>query len=642
MKYFDKITNLEIGDCQIVPLQEIKTNNLQQKIAEQIEKTILSASGWRKVFAISENEEDKTGEIGEANAVIACHMAAVFADFIKQKTCKTSPKIVLGCDSRPTGKQIANLMLRVLVAKNIQVEYIFIAAAPEIMAYARLFDGFAYISASHNPIGHNGVKFGLNDGGVISASDAIPLAENFKNECLKENAIQVASALCAGANCEKIEEIFKNVENCKKNALNQYKNFTMEVISTHESQSEQEIFAKNIKNACNNSPIAIICDFNGSARTISIDKTLFESFNIDFFAINSECGKIAHTIIPEPENLSFCAEELSKIKAKNDSDCKNKIGEKKYKTFLGYMPDCDGDRGNIVFFDSSENKPRVLKAQEVFALSVLAELSALSYQNEDLKKCAVVVNDPTSMRIEKIAQAFGAKVFRAEVGEANVVNLARIKRNEGYTVRILGEGSNGGNITHPAAVRDPLNTIFALIKLLSIKDDSEKLGLFHIWCKNSKQEEKYKTDFDLADIIKTLPSFTTTGVSENRAVAGVSQKDHAKLKGFYQKVFEKNWNEKRAELLGKYKITNYVAICNNGTNEKIGISDYSVSGKGGLKILFSDTNGENCAFIWMRGSGTEPVFRVMCDVKGENEMMEKELLEWHTEMLLEADRLSRV
>ena len=31
---------------------------------------------------------------------------------------------------------------------------------------------------------------------------------------------------------------------------------------------------------------------------------------------------------------------------------------------------------------------------------------------------------------------------------ANVVNIERKKREEGYTVRILGEGSNGGTITY--------------------------------------------------------------------------------------------------------------------------------------------------------------------------------------------------
>jgi phosphoglucomutase len=41
----------------------------------------------------------------------------------------------------------------------------------------------------------------------------------------------------------------------------------------------------------------------------------------------------------------------------------------------------------------------------------------------------------------------------------------------------------------------------------------------------------------------------------------------------------------------------------------------------------------------MRGSGTEPVFRIMCDVKGNRPEMEKEFLQWETEMLQKADSI---
>ena len=40
----------------------------------------------------------------------------------------------------------------------------------------------------------------------------------------------------------------------------------------------------------------------------------------------------------------------------------------------------------------------------------------------------------------------------------------------------------------------------------------------------------------------------------------------------------------------------------------------------------------------MRGSVTEPVFRIMCDVQGDNTKMEKELLEWETKMIQKADK----
>ena len=69
------------------------------------------------------------------------------------------------------------------------------------------------------------------------------------------------------------------------------------------------------------------------------------------------------------------------------------------------------------------------------------------------------------------------------------------------------------------------------------------------------------------------------------------------------------------------------------------MQDFSKSGKGGLKIIFKDSTLAPLAFIWMRGSGTEPVFRVMCDVKGDRAKQEHRLLEWETQMLLKADAM---
>jgi phosphoglucomutase len=236
------------------------------------------------------------------------------------------------------------------------------------------------------------------------------------------------------------------------------------------------------------------------------------------------------------------------------------------------------------------------------------------------------------MRIDEICKVLGAQVFRAEVGEANVVNLAREKRNEGWNVRILGEGSNGGTITHPASVRDPLNTVFAIIKLLMMRED----GLYEIWCKKAGIE--YNPDFTLTDVLESLPVYTTTGVSEPRAILKVKNTDHAALKASFQKVFEADWEVKKADLKKQYGIYSYEAVITNGTKETRDVKDYSLSGKGGLKIIFKDETDTPVAFIWMRGSGTEPVFRIMCDVRGDNVEEEKELLAWETQMLEKSDK----
>ena len=122
---------------------------------------------------------------------------------------------------------------------------------------------------------------------------------------------------------------------------------------------------------------------------------------------------------------AWCAQEMERLQA-----------EGKREAVLGYMPDCDGDRGNIVYWNEKQKKALLLKAQEVFALSVLAELAYADklYAAKDGYKPAVAVNCCTSMRVDDIAKAFGAKVFHGEVGEANVVNTARSAREKGFTM----------------------------------------------------------------------------------------------------------------------------------------------------------------------------------------------------------------
>ena len=591
---------------------------------------ILSASGWRKVFAVSGEETDTTTEIGMENTCISVLSALVFSDYVKKRTGKRTPTIVLGIDTRPTGPEIANVMIRLLLKEKVVVRYVGVTAAPEIMAYSKLFDGFIYISASHNPIGHNGIKFGLNDGGVLNGKENALLVEEFKAKCSDEFALQNVSRLISVRSQSDLEWVYSESISTKKEALEIYKTFSKNVISSLTNVSLQDKFFDNLKAQIKANPIGIVCDFNGSARTMSIDKEFFAENNLNFYPFNDIPGKIVHEIIPEPENLVYCAKKMEELQKAGTKDA-----------ILGYMPDCDGDRGNIVYWDSKTDSAQILKAQEVFSLSVLAEL-AFSYwlnKNDSSYKPAVAVNCPTSMRIDEIAKAFNAKVFRGEVGEANVVNTARLARKEGYTVRILGEGSNGGTITFPSSVRDPINTIFAFIKLLTIKDTSEGIGLFHIWCQLSGQEDKYKDDFTLSDVLETLPVYTTTGVSESRAILKISTMDHAKLKGNFQKVFENSFKNGADGLLKKYGISSYKCILTNATTEKVDAKDFSKSGKGGLKIQLFENSDKPSAFIWMRGSGTEPVFRIMCDVKGNNPDKEKDLLAWETKMLLEADKM---
>jgi len=620
---------------------------------------ILSASGWRGVFAEDGDEESKTGKILQEHKIFAGAAAKVFAEYLGDK-----PLILLGTDTRPTGRAIIETMIPVLIDCGCDVQYAGIVAAPEIMAWARSKTGntgFIYISASHNPIGHNGLKFGLTDGGVLSAGESSALINNFnisiKNNdfiskiesiifttnhtnLLSETEAQVRTGSCKNRRfcswSEKTDEF-------KLKAYKAYYNFCSEVVwGDHNGDVLAAAFKENLLKT----PLGIVCDFNGSARTVSIDKEFFTALGFKLECINEEPGQIAHRIVPEGESLEPCERLLEQAHERDPS------------FLLGFVPDCDGDRGNLVIWDDTLNRARAeacaskplgcaraLEAQEVFALACIAEFSHLVWTGElsygedgkALTKAAIAINDPTSMRVDKIAEAFDICVFRAEVGEANVVTLARNLREEGCLVRILGEGSAGGNITHPSAVRDPINTVLAIAKLLSVRTVDGKPGLFEIWCKHSNQMDKYREDFSLADIIASLPPFVTTPAYSKDAILSIKTQDHIILKDRYREVFLREWEERREEIKTRFGITAWEAIAYNGTAEKRNLVSFGEAGRGGLKILFFDQDAGETACIWMRGSATEPVFRIMADVSGRDSSAERWLLDWQRKMIMEAD-----
>ena len=631
-------------------------------------KMILSASGWRGIFAADGSEESKNEKISDAYRIISGAAAYVFAEYLRsrksdiddRKNCE-KPLVFLGTDTRPTGKAIIKAMIPVLLASGCEVRYAGVTAAPEIMAWAKNNSslnqpsGFIYISASHNPVGHNGIKFGLTDGGVLAAEETVKLIDQFRAFTGRDDCAVMIEKLTSSSYQKLIAEVYDKINTAKSEALKAYYNFCSDVVwdcYAQETALKTPAIAAAFKDGLSKHPIGIVCDFNGSARTVSIDKDFLSSLGFKFISINGEPGQIAHRIVPEGESLEPCRKLLEDAHSRDAS------------YVMGYVPDCDGDRGNLVIWDDAAGIARVLEAQEVFALACTAEFSYLVSEQSAINsemltmrdktltmksklcKTAIAINDPTSMRIDRIAEAFGVSVFRAEVGEANVVSLARKLREEGCLVRILGEGSAGGNITHPSAVRDPLHTVMAIAKMLSIRssnnkeqltDNGEQKGLFEIWCALSGQIDKYHNEFTIADIIASLPRFVTTVAYNKDACLQIRTDDHSLLKDRYQLIFTGEWEQRKEELKTRFNIYGWEAIAYNGTKETRGLKRFGEAGRGGLKILFTDSEGRETAYIWMRGSATEPVFRIMADVSGSDNQPERYLLEWQRKMIMEAD-----
>lgn len=646
--FFHPVTNLPLGDPELVPLERRRLPS-PAELEAAASTLILSASGWRKVFASpdpaagraawappreadgSPDEDSLSTLVGPAELVIAGTMAMVFAERVLSKSGRRDAAILLGTDSRPTGPALADTMIRVFLALGMRVHYLSVVAAPEIMAYSRRTtsleladeertEGFCYISASHNPPAHNGVKFG-SGGGVFSGAEIAPLIASFRERIADSGIAQRVFALVDEAEPRSVAAVFFGCNAWKRRAFSAYTLFARQIVTGREELEAQETLLDEMEEGGRGHPLGVLADLNGSARCLSIDANFLDGLGLRHIAMNDIPGQFAHRIVPEGESLEAARERLVEA------------GRADASFAIAYVPDCDGDRGNLVWRDAVSGAAKPLEAQEVFALAVLAELALLDREGR-AGEAAIAVNDATSLRIEAIARAFGSEVHRAETGEANVVGLAAKLRAAGKTVRILGEGSNGGNITHPSEVRDPLATLGAVLKLLLLRGERP---LFRIWLERSGQASLWRPDFTVADLVASLPRFATTSVFEPRAALRIAERDHAALKSRYREIFARNWPAKSSQLEHRWGIVGWRAFATRGSAEIEVGEDFAASGQGGLRIAFLDAAGSAKGFLWMRGSGTEPVFRIMADIEGGMDEDEEWLLDWHRAMVRAAD-----
>ncbi len=649
---------------------------------DALSSLILSVSGFRKVFAADGKEESTTSHLTQGDRELVFGMGIAFARFLQIKTGSPNPLVALGMDTRFTGPAMAEILLYGLITCGCRIRYLFILPIPELLAYVRAtpsIDGFAYVSASHNPIGHNGVKLGLREG-VLGGEDAASLIQQYR--LLVENDREMESLLqnAAAVHPNRVEEVCSSIKKWKKDSEDAYRAFVHRMVTGTEDPNQQEQILQFLRKNIQQKGCGIVVDYNGSARTLGIDREILSELGISLVERNETPRVFAHTILPEGEALETCRQVLEEGHRIDD------------RFLFGYVPDCDGDRGNLVYYDSrpragEATEARILEAQEVFALACVSELSYHHWlarlitqlhldpqthptpqapvgphmpRFDSSSRLAVVVNDPTSLRIEEIASRLHARVFRSEVGEANVVGLAKKLIREGWKVPFYGEGSNGGNITYPSEVRDPLATVFSILKLLylsilppsssgsspsngSMSRDFPPSSPFQIWCEASGCSEQYSSHPDLSTVLGTLPVFTTLPVSAKEAVFPIQCTDQTILKATYEQVFWREWQSRKKDLQARWGIERWEEFNYEGLEERIGAGPSFRSGseKGGFKILLKDSRGKGIAFLWMRKSGTEPVFRILVDMEGSDKDFFQYLLSWHHSMIQQADERCR-
>lgn len=603
------------------------------ELLETFGSFILSSSGWRAVFSQDPAAPERAGAATDNIVAVAAH---AFGELLETAEAKS---VVIATDTRPTGPRIAAVAARLLLFLGFDVRYAGIAATPELLAYVRQsseIDAFFLVTASHNPIEYNGIKLGLGDGSVLDPERARKLGKRFRELMKEPDSVARARDGANSVDDDRLRALVDGSASVKQAVYDAYLHELKRIVTGIAEPEQRNAVWAELRRRVSESAPGVVVDYNGGARTRSVDRELLTELGVKLHEMNAAAGIVVHQIVPEGAGLEPC---LSAVRDLHEQDGA---------FTLGYVTDNDGDRANIVVFDDREDIIRSVHAQELFALVCMSELAWLDHSGQIdydengrcRQKVAVVANGPTSLRVDRIAAAFDASVFRAEVGEANVVALARSLRRRGYVVRVLGEGSNGGSIIEPAEVRDPLATLGSILKVLFTPEPTSGVAadLFQLWCKRLGQPDRYSAGYNLGSVIATLPPFQTTGAYEERAKIDIGALQQAELKREYIRLVPAAWGSLCARLGDRMPLYRWDIVQYHGTDEVRGadkLNHLSEAG-GGLKLILKNEQGRHVGFAWMRGSGTEPVFRILADTEGADEESERILLSWHSDLVKQA------
>ncbi len=124
-------------------------------------KPELAVTGYRGIWG-----ETLTADISR-------HFARAFAMFTKENTKKENPTILIGRDGRESGLDIKKVVINELESSGAVVIDGDILPTPTILFAVRKhkYDGAIIITASHNPIEYNGLKFVTKNARLTAESE---------------------------------------------------------------------------------------------------------------------------------------------------------------------------------------------------------------------------------------------------------------------------------------------------------------------------------------------------------------------------------------------------------------------------------------------------------------------------------------
>jgi phosphomannomutase len=378
------------------------------------------------------------GVVGKAlNPELLVKYSAAFGNFCKSGGQKAFPKVVLGRDSRISGEMCRLAVLSGLLATGCEVVDIGVCPTPTVQIAVEELKakGGIVITASHNPIGWNALKFIGSDGTFLAQREAEKLFALVKNDKI---AYQSWSRL--GKVKSDLSWVEKHIQRVLK----------LRYIDV------KKIRRKKLK-------VVLDC-CNGAGGTIS--PVLLKALGCQVIELYcNPDGNFAHNPEPRPENLVSLCQAVKRNKAD-----------------IGFANDPDVDRLAIV---SDQGIPLGEEATLALATKFILKKKPNS---------KVVTNVSTSRMIDDIARESGSKVYRTKVGEAHVVR--RLKAAEGI---IGGEGNGGVILPELHYGRDALVGMALILEYLAesgknITDLASNLPRYFMIKKKGRLTKDFESD----------------------------------------------------------------------------------------------------------------------------------------------------
>lgn len=310
-------------------------------------------------------------------------------------------RIVVGRDARPSARWLQPLVISALRAEGIDVIDVDLCPTPTVGMMTRKLraSGGICITASHNPIEYNGLKFFQSNGQFINAEMLAQLKDLMANPPVRTTAPKIgALETCDDAGERHLETLLSAIPPPKKPRG-----------------------ARTLK--------VIIDCCNSAGATIAPD--VADAYGSEFQVIHADTHSYTFPRGPEPVPANLGKLRKAVLQEKAD---------------IGFAIDPDADRLALI-----DEKGRPLGEERTIVLAADAFLLLSK------KKSPLVVNLSTSLAMNDLAARHGVALHRTAIGEANVV-----KQMTAVKARIGGEG-NGGVIVPAVQPGRDAATAIALI-----------------------------------------------------------------------------------------------------------------------------------------------------------------------------------